>query len=59
MEEFKLYVNSLLILLLNKIGNEYFLYFRNIYFGIYIIKLVNKGKSVVYIFVYLFLFEIF
>lgn len=59
MEEFKLYVNSMLILLLNKIGNEYFLYFRNIYFGIYIIKLVNKGKSVVYIFVYLFLFEIF
>lgn len=49
----------MLILLLNKIGNEYFLYFRNIYFGIYIIKLVNKGKSVVYIFVYLFLFEIF
>lgn len=59
MEEFKLYVNSLLILLLNKIGNEYFLYFRNIYFGIYIIKLVNKGKKIVYIFVYLFLFEIF
>lgn len=59
MEEFKLYVNSVLILLLNKIGNEYFLYFRNIYFGIYIIKLVNKGKKIVYIFVYLFLFEIF
>lgn len=59
MEEFKLYVNSMLILLLNKIGNEYFLYFRNIYFGIYIIKLVNKGKKIVYIFVYLFLFEIF
>lgn len=59
MEEFKLYVNSFLILLLNKIGNEYFLYFRNIYFGIYIIKLVNKGKKIVYIFVYLFLFEIF